>query len=50
MQHVRALIDRGATSIFRTPMLLKQLGMSNQAAHVTTLGMNGGVIQHAMDN
>jgi len=44
MQRVRALVDCGATSIFMTPRLLKRLGISHQAAHITTLGMNGGVM------
>jgi hypothetical protein len=50
MQRVRALIDSGATSIFMTPRLLKRLGISHQAAHITTLGLNGGVMQHAKDS
>jgi hypothetical protein len=32
------------------PRLLKQLGISHEAAHITTLGLNGGVMQHAKDS
>jgi len=47
MQRVRAIVDCGATSIFMTPRLLKRLAISHQAADITTLGRNGGVMQHA---
>jgi len=50
MQRVRALIACGATSIFMTPRLLKRLGISHQAAHIITLAMTGGVMQHAKDS
>jgi hypothetical protein len=50
MQPLRALIDCGATSIFMAPRLLKRLGISHEAAHITTLGLNGGVMQHAKDS
>jgi hypothetical protein len=50
MQRVRALIDCSATSIFMAPRLLKRLGISHEAAHITTLGLNGGVMQHAKDS
>ena len=50
MQCVRAIVDCGATSIFMTPRLLKRLGISHQAALITTLAMTGGVIQHAKDS
>ena len=43
MQRVRALIDCGATSIFMAPRLLKQLGISHEAAHIITLSLDGGV-------
>jgi len=46
MQRVRALIDCGATSIFMAPRLLKRLGISHEAAHITTLILDGGVTQH----
>jgi len=49
MQCVRVIIDCGATTIFLTPRLLKWLGISHQAALVTTLAMTGGVMQHAKD-
>ena len=50
MQRAWTLIDCGATSLFMAPRLLKLLGISHQAAHITTLGMNGGVMQHAKDS
>ena len=50
MQHVRALIDCGATSILMSPRLLKRLGISHEAAHITTVGLNRGVMQHAKDS
>ena len=40
MKRVRALIDCGTTSIFMAPRLLKRLGISHEAAHITTLGLN----------
>jgi len=50
MQRVRALTDCRATSICMTPKLLKRLGISHQAAHITTVGLNGGVMEHATDS
>ena len=50
MQRVWALIDCGATSIFMAPRLLKRLGMSHEAAHIPTFGLNRGVMQHAKDS
>jgi len=50
IQRVRALIDCGATSIFMAPRLLKQLGISHEVAHITTLSIDGGVMQHAKDS
>jgi hypothetical protein len=50
MQRVQALIDCGATSIFMSPRLLLRLGLRHQAAHTTTLGLNGHVIEHANDS
>jgi hypothetical protein len=50
MQRVRALIDCGATSIFMAPRLLKRLGISHEAAHITTLSLDGGVMQHATNS
>jgi len=49
MQCVRALIDCGATSIFIAPRLLKKLVISHEAAHITTLGLGGQIMQHAKD-
>jgi len=49
MQHVQALIDCGATSVFMAPRLLKKLGISHEAAHTTTLGLGGQIMQHASD-
>jgi hypothetical protein len=50
MQRVQALIDCGATSICMAPRLLKRLGISHEAAHITTLGLIGRVIQQAKDS
>jgi len=50
MQRVRALIDCGATSVFMAPRLLKRLGISHEAAHTTTLGLGGQIMQHAKDS
>jgi hypothetical protein len=49
-QSVRALIDYGATSIFMAPRLLKRHRISHEAAHITALSLEGGVMQHAKDN
>jgi len=50
MQRVRALIDCGATTIFMASRLLKKLGISHEAAHTTTLGLGGQIMQHAKDS
>jgi hypothetical protein len=50
MQRVRALIDCGATSIFMTPRLRKRLGLADEPAYVTTLGLNGHVMAHASES
>jgi hypothetical protein len=50
MQRVQALIDCGATSICMAPRLMKRLGISHEAAHITTLGLIGRVIQQAKDS
>jgi hypothetical protein len=50
MQCVRALINCGATSIFVAPRLLKILGISHEAAHITTLGLGGQIMQHAKNS
>jgi hypothetical protein len=50
MQCVRGLIDCGATSIFMPPRLPKKLGISHEAAHITTLGLCGQIMQHAKNS
>ena len=50
MQRVRALIDWGTTSIFMTPRLRKRLGLVDEPAYVTTLGLNGHVMAHASES
>jgi len=50
MQRVRALIDCGATSIFMAPRLVRKLGLPHEAAHTTTLGLDGQVMEHARDS
>jgi len=47
MQLVRALIDCRAPSVLLAPRLLKRLGISREAAHTTTLGLGGQIMQHA---
>jgi len=47
MQRTLALIDSGATSIFMSPRLRKWLGLVDDPAYVTTLGLNGQVMAHA---
>lgn len=32
------------------PRLLKQLGILHEAAHITTFGLNGGVMQHVKES
>jgi len=49
MECVRAIVDCGSTSISMTLRLLKHLGISQQAPHITTLSMNGGVVQYGKD-
>jgi hypothetical protein len=44
MQHVRALVDCGKTSIFMAPRLRKWLGLADEPPYVTTLVLFG----HAM--
>jgi len=50
MQRIRALIDCGATSIFISARLLKRLGITHEAAHITTLDLGGQIMQHAKDS
>jgi len=50
MQRVRALIDSGATSIFMTLRLRKRLGLADEPAYVTTLGLNSHVMAHASES
>jgi len=47
MQHVRALINSSATSIFMAPRVRTQLGLAHQPTYVTTLGINGQAMAHA---
>jgi len=50
MQPVRPLIDCGATSIFMSPRLRTRLGLADEPAYITILGLNGQVIAHASDS
>jgi len=50
MQHVRALIDCGVTSIVMAPRLRKRLGLAEEPAYVTTLGLHGQVMAHVSDS
>ena len=49
MPRVRALIDCSATCIFMTPRLRKQLGIADEPAYVTTLGLNGHIMAHVSE-
>jgi len=49
MQHMQALIDCGATSIFMAPRLRKRHGLVDEPAYLTTVGLNGHVLAHASD-
>jgi hypothetical protein len=50
MQPVRAPIDWGATSIFMAPRLRKLLGLMDEPAYMTTVGLNGQVMAHGSDS
>jgi len=50
MQCVRALIDCGATSIFMAPRLRKRLGLADEPAYITTLGLNDQVMAQASES
>jgi hypothetical protein len=50
MQRVRALIDCCVNSIFMSLRLQKLLGLADEQAHVTTLGLGGQVMVHASDS
>ena len=50
MQPVRALIDCGATSIFTTLRLRKRLGLADEPAYITTIGLKGHVMAHASES
>jgi hypothetical protein len=50
MQRMRALIDCGATSIFMAPRLRKRLGLADEPAYVTTLGLDGQIMAHASES
>ena len=43
----RALIDCGATSIFKAPRLLRQLGLPSEPAYIATLGLDNRVMMSA---
>jgi hypothetical protein len=47
---VKALLDCGATSIFALPWLVARLGLETEHAHITTYGLDGGVLAHARDS
>jgi len=49
MQRVRDLINCGATSIVMVPRVRKWLGLADEPAYVTTLGLNGQGIAHASE-
>jgi len=50
MQLGWAIIDCGALSIIRVANLLKWLGISHEAVHITILGLNGAVMKHPNDS
>jgi hypothetical protein len=50
MQRMRALIDCGATSLFMAPRLRKRLGLADEPAYVTTLGLDGQIMAHASES
>jgi hypothetical protein len=50
LQLIRALIDCGATRIFMSPQLLNRLRLPNQAAHITTPGLDGQVVAQARES
>jgi len=50
MQCVRAIIDCGATSFVMAPRLPRKLGLAHEAAHTTTRGLNGQVMELARDS
>jgi hypothetical protein len=47
---VKTLLDCGATSIFASPWLVVRLGLETEHAHITTYGLDGGVLAHARDS
>jgi hypothetical protein len=47
---VKALLDCGATSIFASPWLIARLGLETEHAHITTYGLDSGVLAHARDS
>ena len=50
MQRMRARIDRGVTSILMARSLRKWLGLADEPAYATTLGLNGQVMAHASES
>lgn len=49
MQCVWALFDCSITNSLITLRLLKQLGISHQAGHITSMGINSGAMQQSKD-
>jgi hypothetical protein len=50
MHRVRALIDCGATSLFMTPRLLRQLRLPHEPAFTSTQGLNGQLMMSAKES
>jgi hypothetical protein len=50
MQRVRALINCSATSIFMSPRLRKKLGLADEAVGITTIGLDGRVMESAKNS
>jgi len=50
MQRVRALIDRGATSIFMAPRLRRRLWIRDEPALTATVGLDGRLMVEAKDS
>jgi len=50
MQRMQALIDCGTMNILMSPRLRKRLGLPDQPAYVTTLGLSGHAKAHACES
>jgi hypothetical protein len=50
MQRVKELIDCGATSIFRSPSLLRKLELPHEPAFISTPGLNCQVMMSARES